>query len=76
MNVYTILALDLANERTREALELRRADHLADDDARPSVVRRGLAAVLAVVSRSSGAAARRLDRVAADDFPRSLSATD
>lgn len=77
MHVYTILALDLANERTRDARDLRRAEHLAAEGPnRPSFVRRGLAYTLAAVSRGSAAAARRLDAVTADEFGHTLSATD
>jgi len=77
MHVYTILALDLANERTRDARAMSRSEHLAaEGPARPSFVRRGLAIALAALSRSSAAAARRLDTVAADDYRRTLSATD
>lgn len=77
MHVYTYLALDLANERTRDARELRRAQHLAAErPERPSFLRRGLAQGLAAVSRGSAAAARRLDSVTADDHGRALSPTD
>ena len=77
MHVYTILALDLANERTRDARVMRRAEHLATEGpARPSVVRRALAYALAAVSQGSAAAARRLDAVTADEFGRNLSPTD
>jgi hypothetical protein len=76
MHLYTYLALDLANERTRDAREQRRAMHLADArPSRPSFVRRGLAQGLAAVSRGSAAAARRLDAMTADDLG-TLSATE
>ena len=77
MHVYTILALDLANERTRDARDLRRAEHLAAEGPnRPSFVRRGLAAGLAALSLGTAAAARRLDAVTADEFGRTLSPTE
>ena len=77
MHVYTILALDIANERSRDARDLSRAEHLAaEGPGRPSFVRRGLAYVLAAVSQGSAAAARRLDAVTADEFGRNLSPTD
>lgn len=77
MHVYTILALDLANERTRDARDLRRAEHLAAEAPnRPSVLRRGLAAALAAISLGSAAAARRLDTVTADEFGGTLSPTE
>ena len=77
MHVYTILALDLANARTRDARDLRRAEHLAAEAPnRPSSIRRALAYTLAAISRGSADAARRLDEVTAEEFGRTLSATD
>jgi len=72
-HLYTFLALDLANERAREAAEFRRASSVTAD-GRPNIVRRGLAASLAVVSRASAGAARRLDRVAVEEHDARLAA--
>lgn len=65
---YTLLALDIARDRELEAAEYRRAVIAAGGPARPGVVRRGLANGLALVSRSSAAAVRRLDACVADDL--------
>ena len=73
-HLYTFLALDLANERARDAAEIRRASSFASTDGRPNVVRRGLAAGLAVVSRASAGAARRLDDVAIEEHDGRLAA--
>jgi hypothetical protein len=67
---YTFIALDIARERAREAAAMRRADALFPH--RPNVVRRGLAAGLALVSRGSRAAARQLDARVGDDLDRAL----
>jgi plasmid stabilization system protein ParE len=70
---YTYLALDLVNERAREAELLRRAAAArAGQPAHPGVVRRGLANSLALVSRGSAAAVRRLDERRADDLTEAL----
>ena len=71
--VYSFLALELANDREREA----RAFHQAALSAagvshRPSVARRALAQGLAAVSRGSASAVRQLDDVVADDLRRTL----
>jgi len=73
LQLYSILALDLAREREREArhdqlIELARADA----DTGRSGLRRGLASGLAVVSKSSAAAVRRLDDCIADDLTEAL----
>lgn len=86
--VYTLLALDLANERSREA-EVRRLQRLARDDREdvdgydrlpePGVslsVRRGLARGAAAISLGAAAAARRLDDGVADDLGRSIALAD
>ena len=53
-HLYTFLALDLADERARDAAEIRRAVELVlDRPADRTLVRRGLAAGLAVVSRAA-----------------------
>ena len=75
-HLYSILALDIANDRVAEAREAHRA-HLITAGApeRPSFARRTLAHGFAAVSRGSAAAVRRLDDVVAEDLGRSLSAT-
>jgi hypothetical protein len=78
---YALLALDLANDRSREAEELRLARlvrEARDEGAesydwlpRPdlgSSLRRGLARATAVVSLGAAAATRRLDGSIADDL--------
>ena len=72
---YAYLALDIARDRERDAARERRAA-LAGIDYRwrPNVVRRGLANGLALVSRSSAAAVRRLDDCVADDLKQALAA--
>jgi hypothetical protein len=85
---YAMLALDLANERSRETKELRLArlvrqseadsaeyDWLPLDD-RPSPLRRGLARATAAVSLTAAAATRRLDERQADDLGRTLAIAD
>lgn len=70
---YTMVALDIARDRTREADMSRRAALArAGLDARPGIVRRGLANGLALVSRGSAATVRRLDDRVADDLNRAL----
>jgi hypothetical protein len=72
-HMYTFVALDLANERARDAeLAYRAALASAQYSGRPSLVRRGLANGLALVSRSSAAAVRRLDDCVADDLNQAL----
>ena len=80
-NYYALLALDLADERSREIEELRLArlvregrdqggesyDWLPDPD-RGSGLRRGLARATAAVSLGAAAATRRLDGGVADDL--------
>ena len=77
MYPYAIIALDLANERAREAAHDRLvAEARLDRPARPSVPRRAPAHSLALVSRGSAAAVRRLDQCVADDLGRSLAPTE
>jgi hypothetical protein len=86
--IYAMLALDLANERSREAQDVRLArlareslkdqaeyDWLPEDD-RPSAVRHGLARATAAVSLGAAALTRRLDERHADDLGRRLAAAD
>jgi hypothetical protein len=69
MNQYAFLALELANDRVREAA--RKSRYFANDDLAeptPGIARRSLARVAAAVSRGSADVARRLDAsTAADD---------
>ena len=69
---YALLAHDIARDRELEAAEYRRDVIAAGGPARPGVVRRGLASGLALVSRSSAAAVRRLDSCVADDLTQAL----
>ena len=62
MNHYAWLALELANDRVREAERYRRT-HPTDLD-RPSRPRRALARVFLASGRASLGIARRLDAVA------------
>jgi hypothetical protein len=84
---YTMVALDLANDRSRE-LDQRRLERLAREDHdraeydwlpsddRPSPVRRGLARATAAVSLAAASATRRLDDCIADDLGRSIAIAD
>lgn len=74
---YTLLALDLANERAREEHQ-RTLERLAREarPERPSALRRGLARATAAVSLGAAAATRRLDDCVADDLGRSLAVAD
>jgi hypothetical protein len=59
---YTIIALDIANERAREAERRHLLDIArADDPAQQRSIRRSAGALVASVSRASGKLARRLD---------------
>jgi hypothetical protein len=70
---YALLALDLANERSRQIEEARWSRMLlADLPDRPSIVRRALARGTAAISLGAAAATRRLDECIADDLGRSL----
>jgi hypothetical protein len=68
-HLYTIVALDIARDRTREADRDRRA-RLAtmDGPRRAGLVRSGLASAFATISRGSAGAARRLDSRVGDDL--------
>jgi hypothetical protein len=75
--LYSFLALSLANERAAEADQYRRwatAKSLAPSS--PSLLRRSLARVMAGVSRGSAGIVRRLDSCIADDLGRSLAPTE
>jgi hypothetical protein len=85
---YTWLALDLANERSRE-IEERRLVRLAREaqaerdayDWLPGPdlgtgIRRGLARATAAISLGAAAATRRLDECVAEDLGRTLAVAD
>ncbi len=82
---YAMLALDLANERSREIEEIR-LERLAreareDYDWVPgpdlgSGFRRGLARATAAISLGAAAATRRLDDNVAEDLGRNLALAD
>lgn len=74
---YTYIALDLANERTREARDASQAARYREaQPPRRSLVRYGLATGMAAVSRGSAAVTRRLDDRIADDLGRSLAPSE
>lgn len=70
---YSLIALDVARERTREAEAYWLAASVAGAaPARVSRVRRMAARALAAVSHGSANAVRRLDSHVADDLGRKL----
>jgi hypothetical protein len=79
VNAYllSLIALDVARERTRQAehhwLE---ANLIEAQPERVSTVRRGTARLLAAVSIGSASIVRRLDSCVADDLGRTLSAAE
>jgi hypothetical protein len=74
---YSLLALDVARERTREAEKHWLAKAVAGAaPARHSRIRRVAAQLLAAVSRGAAAAVRRLDTRVADDLGRTLAPAD
>jgi hypothetical protein len=76
-HLYTYIAMQVANERSREAQDAVRARQFrANQPARPSLVRHGLASATAAVSRGSAAVTRRLDERVGDDLGRSLAPTE
>lgn len=73
LQLYSILALDIARDREREARHDRLVDLAHDDsDSGRNGIRRGLANGLAAVSLGSAAAVRRLDDCVADDLTEAL----
>lgn len=73
---YTFLALDLARDRALDAARDRRAlEAAAGLPYRPNLLVRSLASGLALVSRGSTAAVRRLDDAVADDLNQALAAS-
>jgi hypothetical protein len=75
MNAYTLslIALDIARERSREAEERWMVTHL-DGGPRTNPFRRVAARSLAVVSRASASVAHRLDARVAEDLRQALHA--
>jgi len=72
-NIYTLLAMDIAQSRAAEAEATRRAALArAGIPTRPGIARRGLATGFALVSRGSAAAVRKLDACMADDLTEAL----
>ena len=81
MSQYTLLALDLAHERVREAESQMRRHQLAalaaaGRSTNRSFFRRPAARLLAGLSLGSAAIVRRLDECIADDLGRSLAPTE
>jgi hypothetical protein len=71
--LYSLLALDAARDRTRNAERAWLEAAMAETETpRPNALRRPAARVLASVSRGSAAIARRLDAHVADDLGRTL----
>jgi len=72
-NYWTFIALDIANERAREA-DRHRLAMLARGayPARDRSIRHAIAVAVAALSRASAALARRLDECVADDLASSL----
>lgn len=75
MNAYTLslLALDIARERSREAEERALASRL-NGGHQNGPLRRAAARSLALVSRASASVAHRLDARVAEDLRRALPA--
>ena len=70
---YSLMALDIARERTREAEQnWLAASIIAAGPSRVSGSRRLAAKLLAAISRSSANAVDRLDSCVADDLRRTL----
>jgi hypothetical protein len=71
--VYSLIALDIARERSREAEESwLAASIIRAASPNPSGIRRPVAMFLAAVSRGSANAVGRLDTRVADDLRRTL----
>jgi hypothetical protein len=72
-NFYSLIALDIARERSLEAERHWLAASLTNNTpARSAAVRRMAATALAAVSRGAANAVRRLDSHVADDLGRTL----
>jgi hypothetical protein len=77
MRPYALFALDIANERAREADRYRLAAQVRSGrPARPSWPRRALAHAFALVSRGSASVTRRLDGCIADELGRPLAPSE
>lgn len=79
MNHYllSLLALDIARERSQEAERYWLASTLrGTGPSRPPRLRRGAARLLASVSRGSASIVRRLDSRVADDLGRTLATAE
>lgn len=75
--LYAFLALDIAQQRNREAEARWLAASLrADQPSRPARLRHGAALLFATVSRGTASVVRRLDDCVADDLGRTLAPTD
>ena len=75
--LYSIIALELAQERAAEADRYRLAALAAQDrPASSSGARRALARAVAAVSLGSASVVRRLDSCIADDLGRTLAPTE
>jgi hypothetical protein len=73
MSFYTIIALDIARERAREADRARLANLArAGRPARPSIVRTSTARAFAALSRGSASVVRHLDAGVAEDLQHGL----
>lgn len=75
MNAYTLslIALDIARERSREAEERWRASRL-NGEPQAGPFRRAAAQSMALVSRATASVAQRLDASVAEDLRRALPA--
>jgi hypothetical protein len=80
MHPWTLYALEVMNDRERQARNTRFAADFREASLsvteRPSRLRRPAALIFAAVSRGSAAAVRRLDDCVAEDLGRSLAATE
>lgn len=76
-HLYSLLALDIARERSKEAERSWLAASFAGTQPSPIArVRRHLAVLLAAVSRGSAWIVRRLDSRTADDLRRTLATAE
>jgi hypothetical protein len=80
MHPWTLYALEVMNDREREARNNRFAADFREANVsvaeRPSRLRRSAALIFAAVSRGSADVVRRLDDCVAEDLGRSLAATE
>ena len=75
--LYAYVAMDIAQQRTREAEQLR-LEHALREGApeRPGALRRVAARAMASVSLGSASITRKLDGHTADDLGRTLAAAE